>query len=209
MKNKSENFLKVNMWITKYLLFALPFIIAVVVWSLSVKFGGSEFHGLKSFLWESLSWNFMVWFVLLVYFVLLLSFSREFREKILTSITFSSERDERESYLSGRASRATFYSTLSVLILLFFLSGLHLHIYKRPKEEAIDGKRGMLTVGYYFDFVNSAKKIDIENDQKKNAKNEEILVFNGIPFTQESILLFLILYHVSSYHIFSRKRIVE
>lgn len=205
MSNRSEKFLKINMWISKYLIISLPFVVPVVIWALSVPGGGSELHGLKSFLWEIFSWHFMIWFILLVNFVLSLVFWGAFREKILTILTFSKERDERESLISGRASKSTFYSTLSVLILLLFFSGLHIYIYKKPKEEVIDGKRGMIKISYNFEFVNSAKK-NIENDE---SKNENILKLDGIPFTQESLILFLILFHIINYQIFSKKHLRE
>lgn len=206
MNNKLEKLLKVNLWISKYLVFSIPFVIWIVTWAINLTSNGEKYIEPKTFLWEILSWNFIVWFFLLVYFIISLVFWGKFRETILTALTFSKERDERESFISGRASKATFYSTLSILILLFFLSGLHLHIYKKPKEEAVDGKRGTITIGYSFNFVNSAKK-DLEVFD--NSKNEKILVIDGIPFTQETLILFLILYHIASYHIFTRKRLEE
>lgn len=206
MNYKLEKLLKINLWISKYLVLSIPFVIWIVSWAINLTSNGEKYVEPKTFLWEILSWNFIVWFVLLVYLIFSLVFWGKFRETILTSLTFSKERDERESFISGRASKATFYSTLSILILLFFLSGLHLHIYRKPKEEAIDGKRGTITIGYSFNFVNSAKK-DIEVFD--NSKNEKILVIDGIPFTQEALILFLILYHIASYHIFTRKRLEE
>lgn len=206
MNYKLEKLLKINLWISKYLVLSIPFVVWIVSWAINLTSNGEKYVEPKTFLWEILSWNFIVWFVLLVYLIFSLVFWGKFRETILTSLTFSKERDERESFISGRASKATFYSTLSILILLFFLSGLHLHIYRKPKEEAIDGKRGTITIGYSFNFVNSAKK-DIEVFD--NSKNEKILVIDGIPFTQEALILFLILYHIASYHIFTRKRLEE
>jgi hypothetical protein len=206
MNNKLEKLLKVNLWISKYIAFSIPFVIWIVTWSINLTSSGEKYVEPKTFLWEILSWNFIAWFVLLVYFIISLVFWGKFREAILTALTFSKERDERESFISGRASKATFYSTLSILILFFFLSGLHLHIYRKPKEEAVDGKRGSITIGYSFNFVNSAKK-DLQVFD--NSKNEKILVIDGIPFTQESLILFLILYHIASYHIFTRKRFEE
>lgn len=201
--SKSEKFLRINMWISKYLLIALPFVIGTVVWAFYVTGGGNELHGSESLLWDIFGWHFIAWFVLLVYFVVSLVFWGTFREKILATLTRSEERDERESYISGRASKATFYSTLAVLILLFFVSGLHIHIYKKPQEEAIDGKRGTISIGYKFEFINSAKK----NADEIPNKNENIFTLDGIPFTQESILLFLILFHTTSYHVFTRRRL--
>lgn len=206
MNYKLEKLLKINLWISKYLVLSIPFVVWIVSWAINLTSNGEKYVEPKTFLWEILSWNFIVWFVLLVYLIFSLVFWGKFRETILTSLTFSKERDERESFISGRASKATFYSTLSILILLFFLSGLHLHIYRKPKEEAIDGKRGTITIGYSFSFVNAAKK-DLEVFD--NSKNEKILVIDGIPFTQEALILFLILYHIASYHIFTRKRLEE
>jgi len=205
MNIKLEKLFKINMWISKYLIFVLPAVIGTVIWALFLPKGGNELHGFKSILWDIFGWHFIIWFILLIYFIVSLVCWGTFREKILTALTFSKERDERESYISGRASRATFFSTLAALILLFFLSGLNVHIYKKPKEESIDGKRGTITIGYKFEFVNSAKN----NTESTQTKNENILTVDGIPFTQESIILFLILYHIASYHIFSRKRLIE
>ena len=199
MKNNSEKLLKINMWISKYLLVAMPFIIATVIWAYSTPNDGLDLHG---FLWEILSWNFIAWFVLLVYFIMSLVFWGTFREEILTILTLSKERDERESFISGKASKATFYSTLSVLILLFFLSGLHIHVNKKPKEEVVDGKHGTITIAYKFKFINSA----ISNVQLDEGHKGNVLALDGIPFTQESLLLFLILYHITSYHLFTRRR---
>lgn len=204
MSSRSEKFLRINMWISKYLLVAIPFVVAVVIWAMSAPNVEREVRGVTKFLWEILSWNFLAWFVLLVYFIMSLVFWSTFREKILTVLTLSKERDERESFISGRASKATFYSTLAVLILLFFFSGLHVHVYKKPKEAAIDGKRGTITIGYNFSFVNSDKKSVEVVEQNKN---EKIIALDGVPFTQESLLLFLILYHIASYHIFTRRRL--
>lgn len=205
--NRGMKLLKVNMFFSKYLLFALPVVIGTVIWAFSVPGGGNKLTGVKSVLWEIFSWHFMIWFVLLVYIIISLIFFGDFREKILTLITFSKERDERESFISGRASKATFFSTLAALILLFFIAGLNVHIYKKPKEEAINGKRGAISIGYKFEFINSAKK-DSEVE-KEDSKIENIFTMNGIPFTQESILLFLIMYHIAGYHIFSRRRLKE
>lgn len=199
--SKKERLLKINIWISKYLLFASPVAIGTVLWSLYVPKIDNQ---IISILLEICAWHFIAWFVLTVYFIFSLFIWRTFREQILTLLTFSKERDERESFIAGRASKATFYSTLAALVLLFFLSGLTVHIYKKPKEEAVDVKRGTLTIGYKFEFVNSAK----DKDDNKG-KNEEILKIDGIPFTQESLILFLILYHVASYHIFSRRKILE
>jgi hypothetical protein len=200
--------MKVNLLISKYLLYFLPTIIITVIWALSIiNNGGSELEKSSPLIYDIIVWNFIIWFFLFVYFLLSLLFYTTFRERILATITFSKERDERESYISGKASKATFFSTLSVLIILFFLSGLNVHIYKNPKEEAIDGKRGTIAIAYKFEFINSAKNKTKNIFKDKNNNSEEIFIMDGIPFSQEIILLFLILFHVTSYHIFTRRRL--
>ena len=199
--NQDRRFMKVNLFISKYLLYALPVAIVTVVWSLYMPKGGNELvEGFKAILWDILGYHFIIWFLLLIYFLLTLFIYVPFRERILTILTFSKERDERESYISGRASKATFYSTLGALILLFFLSGLNINIHKKAKDEVPEGKnRGSITIAYQFEFISTEKKIE----QEKGT----IIKYSGIPLSQESIILFLIMYHIASYHIFSRLKL--
>ena len=205
MNNKVEKLLKVNLWISKYLVFSIPFIIWFVILVINLSSTGENFLDAKTFLWQILSWNFVVWFFLLVYSIVSLVFWGRFREEILTALTFSKERDERESFISGRASKATFYSTLSILILFFFLSGFHLKTYRNPHKDAINGKKGKISIHYSFNFLNSDKK----NEVYENYEYKKVLDIDGVPVTQESLILFLILYHIGSYHIFTRKRLEE
>ena len=206
LNNKLDKLLKVNLFISKYLAFSIPFIIWFVVWFFNVAESGKVYVEPQNFLWEILGWNMLFWFVLLIYFILSLVLWGEFREQILTAITFSKERDERESFISGRASKATFYSTLAILILFFFLSGFHIQIYRIPMEEGMFGKKMSLSIGYSIDFVKSDKNKILKFDE---SRHEKVLEMDGIPFTQGSLLLFIMLYHLASYHLFTRKRFEE
>jgi hypothetical protein len=205
MNNQETNkFMRANIFISKYLLYALPLIIITIAWALFLpgQGAGANFTGLVDVLWDIAGWHFVVWFLFLIYFILALLFSVPFRERTLTILTFSKDNDERESFISGKASKATFYSTLSIMILLFFLSGLNINIHKKAKDEVPEGKnRGSITIGYEFNFLKTEKSVELVKGT--------MVKYSGIPFTQESIILFLILFHISSYHIFTRKRSLE
>jgi len=128
--------------------------------------------------------------------------SVRFREIVLSKITRSEERDEREEYISGRASKATFLLSLAIMIVLFFLSGIQFNMYRSSKEERINGAKGTIGIGYQFEFVE--KKTEMKNEKKGT-----IINYKGIPFSKEAIILFLMLFHVGGYHFFTRKRLKE
>ncbi len=205
-RTKLNNIFKINLFISKYLAFSTPLSIGYVIWFISLTSNGKIYEVPDTVLWNILSYQMLIWFVLLIYFIVSLVFWGQFREKILTTATFSKERDERESFISGRASKATFYSTLAILIFFFFLSGFHIQLYRLPKEEGIFGKKMSLSIGYSIDFLKTDKPKLINFDE---ANSEKVFVMEGVPFTQGSLLLFIMLYHLTSYHLFTRKRFEE
>lgn len=200
MNNK---FLKVNLGIFKYLLFASPVSLAAVMWALL--FSNNEFT-LQSTIYDLLGWHFIIWFILLVYLIFTLFFSVQTREEILAKLTLSQVRDEREFFISGSASRGTFFSTLAALILLLFVSCLNIDIY-RSKVPGPNGKKGKITIGYHFALTKEATTVSMGDKVLAEEERERtIFKMNGIPFTQESILLFLLIYHIAGYKVFSMRR---
>ena len=70
--NQESKLMKVNLIISKYLLYALPIIILTAVWSLNMPKGGDELlEGFKTVLWDILGWHFVIWFILSIYFLIL------------------------------------------------------------------------------------------------------------------------------------------
>jgi hypothetical protein len=77
-----------------------------------------------------------------------------FPERVLSRMAFIKERDERENVFSGQAARSVFLISLAVLITLFFLSCLQLSFYRLPESKPIDGKTGVVSMGFSFSVTN-------------------------------------------------------
>jgi hypothetical protein len=121
-----------------YLLCAFPFVLACMIWS--------QLGGGSGFAWEILSWNLITWFSLLfVFFILLISFPFA-REATLKRIANLKERDERESFVTGKAARKTYISTLSLLFFMLFLSTFNFNIIRVPESRAVNGQRGIINI---------------------------------------------------------------
>lgn len=198
MKSRSEKILKINLSIGKYLLWASPAAIGTVVVALSKYGSGGNATTGSGLLWDIFGWHMMFWFVCGLYFLFALLLSTSLREVVLSRVTKSEERDERESLISGRASKSTFLLTLATLIVLLFFSGLKVSFYKPSPEERLNGTKGHISLGYTADFF-KVKEMKTE-DNKGISVN-----YSGLPFTTETILFLLILVHVSGYHLFRRR----
>jgi len=114
------------------------------------------------------------------------------------------ERDERESILTGKATKATFLTTLAILIFLFCLSCFQISIYRVPPDRAVDGKTGFVTLGLGFSLLEHEKQArPVDNIPKEN-----ILTYRGLPISSESIILILILWQIISYN-YSMRRLIK
>lgn len=179
--------------IQNYLLIAFPFVVATMIWSSFLSFGRPENRTPAiSILWEVLSGNLMLWFVLLVVYLAFIVFYAPSRESVLKKIANIKERDEREAYITGKASRATFISTLSILIFLLFASTFQVSVKKLPPQEVYEGKTRMLSLGFgmsLWDSESSEKKIgDVIFETKK------------LPLSKSSLILFLIIWQIAAYN---------
>ncbi|MBK7845848.1 MAG: hypothetical protein IPJ71_19605 [Bdellovibrionales bacterium] len=67
------------------------------------------------------------------------------------------ERDEREQYITGKASRTAYISTLSLLVFLLFFSIFSLNIHRLPESEAINGKTGTVAIGLQFNLLDKPR----------------------------------------------------
>src|SRR5262245_19232233 len=98
-----------------YLIYALPLVITCMIWSTFNQKSKSNFFLVRG-LWEILSWNLMAWFAILIVFLALLVIFPAVRERTLKRLANLKERDEREQYITGKASRSAYIATLSLLI---------------------------------------------------------------------------------------------
>jgi len=189
---------KMNDYILKYIVFASPVVLAAVIWG--VLQGQKEVSECGMFIygiWQVLSFNLIIWFVALIYMVGALVVSSDLRNKLLLKIARIKERDEREAYIIAQSGRFSFFSTMALLILLFFFTTVNVSVSKLPEGEKIDGHRHRLSIELSYKFFETAEK----EEQKKD------VIFSTQPFpvTKQNIVLIVILWHLGAFYYASRK----
>jgi len=147
---------------------------------------------------------FAVWMTLAIYLSIRLMVSGPFREQVIAKITFLRERDEREAILTGKATKATFLTSLAILIFLFCLSCFQVSIYRVPPDKAVDGKTGFVTLGLSFSLLADDK----QDRPADTIPKEHIFSYRGLPISSEMIILILILWHILSYN-YSMRRLIK
>ena len=191
---------KINRWLQNYLVLSFPFVLICLAWGTiqsdrEILKNGSFF--VKG-AWEILSWNLILWFLSLIIFLILIVFIDSTREMVTRRIANIKERDEREIYITGKASRKAFTSTLSVLIFLFFISIFTFNISKLPSEEIVNNRAKSLSIGFNFKLTDDSK---LEKDQT----GQVLVESKDIPLSKSAILLLLIVWQVSTFGLSARK----
>jgi len=142
--------------------------------------------------------------ILAVSLSLRLLFSGSFREATLAKLTLIKERDERESFLTGRAAKATMLASIAILIFLFCLSCFQVYYYTLPPEQVVEGKTKVISLGMRLDlFADEASKA-----ADAAAGGKSLWSYSGLPFSSSSIILGLIIWQIGFYH-FSIKRMMK
>jgi hypothetical protein len=188
-----------------YLVLAFPFVIAVAVWhslqqnNLGVLDQNSIFATIA---WEILSWNLMLWFVGLFAFLVALVFSSEAREATLTRLANIKDRDEREKYITGRAARSAYLSTLSIMILLLVLSVVNLKVTNLPDGAQADGKTKAVSIGINLSLTDDTQ---LGTDKKEQALVES----KGIPLSKTAIIFALLTWQLFMFNRTARKEMLS
>jgi len=151
-------------------------------------------HGYAGFI-------FALWMTLSIFISLRLIFSGQFRERVISRITFIRERDEREALLTGKATKTAFLTSLAVLLLLFCLSCFQVSLYRVPPENAIDGKTGFVSLGVDFDLLEKEKHGRTDDTIAK----EDIFTYQGLPVTSSAVILLLLVWQVACYNYTMRR----
>lgn len=189
-----------NRYIARYLLLAFPAVLAILTWGMfqSQQEVTLMHNGILKALREALSWHLILWFCMLVYFLAALLVSARLRDDILAKIARVRERDEREKQITGNASRFAFFSTLAMLIFLLFLNTVNVNMERLDPAQSFDGKTMRLSLGFSFG------KLEI-NPPADPQKGVSILSVHKFPFSAESMILFLIVWHMGGFIAISRK----
>lgn len=191
---------QVNRWLQNYLVFSLPFVVVCAIWGSIQSDREIQMNG--SFVakagWEVLSWNLMIWFLCLVVFLILMVFVPSTRDMVIRRIANIKERDEREVYITGQASKKAFTTTLSALIFLFFVSIFTFNISTISPEEMVNNRSKSLSLGFNFNLTDDPKT-------ERDHAGQIIVESKDIPLSKSAILLLLIACQISVFGLSARK----
>ncbi|MCE5299981.1 MAG: hypothetical protein LLG37_03780 [Spirochaetia bacterium] len=142
---------KINKLLSKYLIYAVPFHLLFIA---GAYLGHAKvpFMGLaaaKVFI-DILSWNFILWFAVIVFMVCQLLFNGAYRSGFFEAIKRMAgvkERDEREAAAVDSAARYAYISTLSLLVFILFVLSVSVTIGKLPPDKVVDGKTKTISIG--------------------------------------------------------------
>jgi hypothetical protein len=185
--------------IQSYLIYSLPAVLIIMAWgSLQDQ---DEVH--STFLrgvWSLLGWNIMIWFTALIVYLVSLVLVPSLRERTLTRLANIRERDEREEFITGRAARTSYISTMSLLIFCLFLSVFTVNI----RRTVVDGtitKHGVVSLGLNFSLLDkSVQKIE---------EPGSVFESSDIPVSKPALLLLLLVWQILSFSIPARRQARE
>ena len=131
---------KIIRFVQNYLIIGLPFVIICMGWSTFYPEDQflAGYSTITKMIWTILSMNLLGWFVVLILFLTLSVALPSIREITITRLANLKERDEREQYITGKASRAAYISTLSLTLFFLFFSVFQLNIIRSPKPQGLD-----------------------------------------------------------------------
>jgi len=191
---------KLNIYIQKYLLWALPIVLATVLWGLFQTDSEIRQQGSLALtaLWEVMSWTLMIWFLCLLIFMVLLVSRKDTQEATIKHLAGIKERDEREEVVMGLAARRSFVATTSLLIFLLFLSCFTVRVARLP-DQTIDGKKSSLSLGFRFNSTDARLVPD--------GDNQIMYEHRDIPLSKSAIILIILIWQVTTFRFKARKEL--
>lgn len=196
---------KLDSILLKVFLFGLPAVIALAVFTHTYHEGiVNRAASYIKLLYNFAGLIFAFWSMLSLYISVRLMTSELLRDKVLAKLTFIRERDEREVLLTGKATKATFLTSLAVLIFLFCLSCFHVSIYRVAPEKAIDGKTGSISLVFDLNLLESAQQAVPDEAMQKT----DIFSYMGMPISSTTVILVLIIWQIIFYN-YSMRRLTN
>lgn len=183
-----------------YLIVGLPFVIACMIWETiypQIQFV-TRASIVTSTLWLIFSLNLMLWFLVLIMFLIILVVVPSIREKTLRRLANLKERDEREQYITGKASRTAYIATLSLMLFFLFFSVFTVNISRIPKDTAIDGHHLSVGIGLHFNLLD-------QSDIKKDANANLLFDSRNISLSNSAIIFILIGWQLLVFNVSARK----
>lgn len=185
-----------NNLIKKYVFFTSPFALLTLVAAAVLEDRPLSTAGWET-LWQVAQFNLLIWLMAVLCLISSLIFFENDRNRVLLKLAGIRERDERESFITGIASKSTFLSTIALLILLLFLSLIQLRIEALPTGGQGEGTDISLSLGIGFGSDEEAKS--------EEAAGEVLFDYNHLPLTQPVLLVLLILWQFAAYRYFAKR----
>lgn len=184
-------------YIQTYLLFAFPLVATCMIWTGSVS--DSSIIGL---IHEFLSWNLMLWFAVLTFFLVLIVVVPKAREHTLRRLANVKERDEREEFITGKAARVTYIATLSLMIFLFFCSVFSVSLVKFPENKTINGKHYALNFSLGYGIFE-------DSNMKKSEEKNRVFDSKYYSLSTPTVILILIFWQLITFTLIAKKEQVK
>lgn len=144
-----------------------------------------------------LGFGLMIWFITLTVFLFVMITQSSIRERSLKKIANIKDQDERENYISGKASRAAYLSSLSLMLFFLFYSvcGVSLNKFTHPAQNG--GHKYSISMKFDYHIMNEAKA--------NNPNFEKVFDTQALIPSTSTILLILIALQLLAYN-FSIRR---
>lgn len=189
---------KVFRYIQYYLIIGLPFVIACMIWQTLQPTIIVE----NNWLWDLLGFNIITWFSVLIIFLISLVLVPSVREKTLRRLANLNERDEREQYITGKAARTAYISTLSLIIVLLFFSLFSFKLVKLPQGKEINGHGMQAGISIGLQLFNESHPQATHAPSEK----ENILIdTKQTSLSASSVLLILLCWQLLAFYLAARK----
>ena len=144
----------------------------------------------------------LIWIPMSLLFVITLFFSRKNRESFFKMLSGIKERDEREVQIVGKALRASYLTTMTIILFMFFISFLSVEISIKPADNVETGKSHRI--------ISSSLGIEHQltypgTEYIRKEGNNLIIQHLAMPVTPPALFLILLLWQIVSFKIVSRK----
>jgi len=185
---------KIIRYIKNYLLYGSLFVVILFGWItwealISSHVLIENYNIVVRILNRLLGYNFMLWIVTLVLYMVFLVVIPSVRDKTLRRLANLQERDEREEYITGKAARASYIATISLALFFLFFSLFGFTFCRTHIDTGKPGYGFSVRINYHF-FSESANK---KPETKKPSDEQVSIIFDSSQFSLSSATLILIL----------------
>ena len=146
---------------------------------------------------QLLIWILTSWFLSISMF-----FSKSSRETVLKRLSGIKERDEREVQIVGKSMRASYLTTMTILLFLLFLSIFDVHVSIKTLDNVEPGQPSKsmgFSAGVGYTIINSWAIITEKEGY------DYFFEYHGLPLSPPTLILILLVWQIVSFRIVSRR----